>query len=69
MTRPAPQWEQVEPGWWVCRKMALAVCLERDRRWHSYIMPGDTVTNSPRFRTMKQAMQDAELRAGERVIT
>jgi hypothetical protein len=65
MTRPAPQWEQVEPGWWVCRE--LAVCLERDRKWHSYAMQGDTVANSPRFRTMKQAMQDAEQRAKAKV--
>jgi hypothetical protein len=61
-------WECQESGWWTTwilkgtEKIYMAVCRERDRKWHSYVND-DTVANSPSFPTMKLAMEDAENRA------
>jgi hypothetical protein len=58
-----PVWEKYEPGYWTCNQPQMAVCKERDRMWHNYATDEDTITHSPRFRTLKQAMRDAEQRS------
>lgn len=60
-------WNHASAGWWTAAILIggeihdVAVCKERDRKWHSYV-DGDTMESAPGFRTMKLAMANAELR-------
>lgn len=55
-------WECIEPGWWTSTCPTLGVCLEKDRKWHSYINTRETYKDTPGFKTMREAMIDAERR-------
>ena len=55
-------WKQEEPGWWCSCNPMLAVCKEDDGKWHSYIAFSELPMRTPGFRTMREAMIDAENR-------
>ena len=58
-------WKKCEPGWWHNHVLKIGVCKERDNRWHSYATDNDGYYTSPSFKTMKEAMRDAERRVKE----
>jgi hypothetical protein len=55
-------WERIESGWWASSKPTLGVYREKDRKWHSYITTTETPSNTPVFKTVREAMIDAERR-------
>lgn len=55
-------WKMEEPGWRLSSKPKLGVNKERGGKWHSYITAQENPDNTPRFRTMREAMIDAENR-------
>jgi len=57
------EWKMEEAGWWI--NGSIAVVRESNGRWHSYVTEDDTPKNSPSFKTMQEAMQDAEKRRDE----
>lgn len=57
-------WKCQESGWWIADHPAIGVSKERDGKWHSYALLTDTIENSPAFKTMREAMIDAEARSG-----
>jgi hypothetical protein len=59
------RWECIEPGWWTSTRPTLGVCLEKDNNWHSYITTLESPDNTPAFKTMREAMIDAERRYDE----
>lgn len=71
MPKPKYHWTREEAGWWTAGVIGwdIAVCKERDGKWHSYVTDDDTPLNSPSFSTMQEAMVDAEKRKKCRVKT
>ena len=55
-------WQQIHSGWWVALKPNLGVSKEDDGKWHSYIRHIELPKDTPGFRTMREAMIDAEKR-------
>ena len=66
--KPTFQWEKVERGWYVDRERYIAVSMEIGGKWASYVSISDTLSSAPRFKTMREAMKDAENRFLERTI-
>lgn len=58
----AKNWTMIQKGWWVCESKGVGVCLERDGFWHSYISDDENLAIAPAFKTMKEAMKNAEKR-------
>jgi len=55
-------WKMDEPGWWLSSKPKLGVSKERGGKWHSYITAEENPGTTPGFRTMREAMINAENR-------
>ena len=55
-------WKQLESGWWCASHPMIAVFKEYNGRWYSYIHHSELPKTTPSFRTMREAMIDAENR-------
>ncbi len=55
-------WEIQHKGWWCHTSGNMGVALESDGKWHSYIDTRETVMQTPGFKTMIEAMKNAEKR-------
>lgn len=56
-------WHQEARGWWLNEALTIGVCREADGRWHGYATDKDRTENTVGFKTMAEAMADAEKRA------
>lgn len=59
-------WRIEERGWWLNKKLTIGVYREDDGRWHGYVADKDSPENTVGFKTMAEAMADAEKRAEKR---
>lgn len=56
-------WHMEARGWWLNDALNIGVCRESDGRWHGYVANKDSPENTVGFKTMAEAMADAERRA------
>ncbi len=62
MTTHKKDWTMEQKGWWVNIRKNIGVCIESDGKWYSYISSQERIMQTPCFKTMKEAIKNAETR-------
>ena len=55
-------WRFIMSGWWGSNHPMLAVRKEDNGKWYSYVNARERAKETPAFKTMREAMIDAERR-------